>query len=36
MTRDPDASRTAVASAATLATLVGAVAAIPVGSLLDG
>ena len=35
MARDLDASRTAVAGAATLATLVGAVAAIPVGSLLD-
>ncbi|MFE7225109.1 MFS transporter [Nocardioides sp. NPDC057577] len=35
MARDLDASRTAVAGATTLAILVSAVAAIPVGSLLD-
>lgn len=35
MSRDLDASRTAVAGATTLATLVGALAAIPIGTLLD-
>lgn len=35
MARDLDASRTAVAGATTLAILVSAIAAIPVGSLLD-